>query len=223
MKVNIQIKIIAVFLEILILPWVATAGNNTIERRYVEQKDHRQQDVRWSLHHSDGYSLTYETFNEFHVTRTDDAMSTISWSMDEPYANQSIFAQRKHNTIFITGMFQGKTINKSIEVDEAPWYQATSLSLSKFVLSKKREVYFWTLHPDTLRAFKLKAVKKETEPFPLEGRQAVEAVKVELSLKGILSPLFSCYYWFSLHDGTFLGFVSNTTFSVTLSPTFERW
>jgi hypothetical protein len=46
----------------------------------------------------------------------------------------SMKAIRQKNAIFIDGEDEGKIIQKHIEIDDTPWFQATSLSLRNFIL-----------------------------------------------------------------------------------------
>lgn len=183
----------------------ADHSNSTI-RHYMENDGQTTRQITWDLKHGDGFTLTYITDEETHITCTTESLSTISWTMNAG-ARGNVKAERQDDTITIRGELDGRNIDKRIHVDNAPWYQATSLSLKEFILSDKRETFFWTLRPDTLKAYKLKAVKKGCELLAV-GRKPVdiEAVKVKLSLTGMLAPFWSSYYWFSMESGMFLRF-----------------
>ncbi len=64
--------------------------------------------------------------------------------------NTCIAAKREKVSIVILGRDKGKAIYKKISIDEAPWYQAISLSLRPFIVSEATTVEFWTVRPDNL-------------------------------------------------------------------------
>lgn len=190
---------------IIYIPLAGAEQSIKIVRYYIEKKGAETKDVLWSLSHNNTYQLTYKTVDETHITCTDDTFATLSWAMGSPTRKCSIHASRKYNTISIKGMLNGQAINKHIEIDDTPWFQATSLSLKGLINSGEKEIQFWTLRPETLKAYKLKAIKENSELF-LIGNTPIEAVKIKLCLTGFLSPFWSSHYWFSTKDGSFLGF-----------------
>jgi hypothetical protein len=96
-------------------------------------------------------------------------------------------------------------VNKTLEIDGTDWYQASSLSLRGLVASADREKEFWTIRSDTLTVHKLKAVKQGLETVEVNGAMK-EAVRIELSLTGLLAPFWKSDYWFSVPEGIFLKF-----------------
>ena len=175
-------------------------------RHYIETNGQTSRQITWDLKHGDGFTLTYITDEETHTTCTTESFKTISWTMNAGNRG-SVRAERQANTISIRGKLNGRNIDKRVHVDDAPWFQATSLSLKGFILSDKTETTFWTLRPDTLKAYKLKAVKAGEDTLTIgKHRTLVEAVKVKLSLTGMLASFFCSHYWFNTHTGMFLRF-----------------
>ncbi len=184
----------------------ATAGQPTeTVHRYVEQKGMAKANVLWRLARSNGFRLTYEKEAETHITQTDEHLATRTWSMENPEQNISVQAERKQDQIVLYGKVNGHPMGKQFQVDEAPWFQATSLSLRGLIRSQTDRVEFWTLRTDTLKAYKLKARKIGVERLTIEGK-SVEAVKVELRISGWLAPFWNSFYWFRAEDGLFLKF-----------------
>ncbi len=91
-------------------------------------------------------------------------------------------------------------MNKTLEIDDTDWYQASSLSLRGLVASADREKEFWTIRSDTLTVHKIKAVKQGLETIEVSGTMK-EAVRIELSLTGLLSHFWKSDYWFSVPEG----------------------
>lgn len=189
----------------------AAAANRPAETvlRYVEQCGKNKQQVLWRLSRSDGFKLTYEKADETHVTRTDKNYETLSWSMTNSSQGSSLRAERKGDNIVVRGELKGHSVDKRIEVDGAPWYQATTLSFTRFALSDREEISFWTLRPGTAKAYKLKATKAGRETITMAGKQ-VEAVKIRLCLNGWLAPFWKSHYWFRASDGLFLRYEGQT-------------
>jgi hypothetical protein len=174
-------------------------------RHYTEQIGSDTKKITLSIFHHNGYQMSYKKISESHMTRTDENMNTISWTMENPVLSTSIRAIRNDNSILIKGVFKGKPIHKCIEIDSFPWFQATSLSLKKLALSEQNTAEFWMLRPDTLNAYKLKAVKLGNEMVFIENK-IVEAIKIQLRLTGWLAPFWKSHYWFRVADCHFIRF-----------------
>ena len=114
-------------------------------------------------------------------------------------------AIREEDVIVVRGSRKGKAIEERFVVDQAPWFQATSLSLRKFVLSQDTRIAFWTLRPDTLKAMKLTATRVAQETIDAAGTSQA-AVKVELRADGWRSAFWKSHYWFRASDGVLLRF-----------------
>lgn len=112
---------------------------------------------------------------------------------------------RKGDSITIAGRFDQKEVAKTITIDADPWFQSTSLSMRRFVRSGLNELYFWTIRPDTLKAYKLVAKRKGVQDIQVNGSSET-AVMVELHLTDILSAFWKSAYWFRQNDGLFLKF-----------------
>lgn len=209
MKVNFQkygLNFFAVYIFLFLFASLAKANNDTnIVRYYIEKCGDTARQVRWCLTEQNGYQLTYQTADECHVTETDDSLATLSWQMTKTSKKFSMNAIRQENSIFIDGEDEGKIIQKHIEIDDAPWFQATSLSLRNFVLSEQMEIYFWILIPQVYDAYKMKATKSGIEMLEIDDRP-VETVKVQLQLTGLLGPFWRGHYWYRTRDGAFMRF-----------------
>lgn len=188
--------------------WLTPAGADPISpimRPYVEKKDGATQKVLWCLSHDDGFRLTYRKESETHVTRTDEALATFYWTMESPDIGCQLFARREQNTILLQGKYRGRAVDRQIEIDVAPWFQATSLSLKDFAISTQEKIEFWTLRPDTLKAYKLRAVKIGRETLTVDNA-SLETIKIRLCLTGWLAPFWKSHYWFDATNGLFVRF-----------------
>jgi hypothetical protein len=105
--------------------------------------------------------------------------------------------------LLLNGQFKGKPVERVIEIDSAPWYQALSLSLRALRDAEKQSLEFWTLRPDNLEVHKLRAIRKGVEMLEVEGGQ-VAALRMEVSLAGLKAMFWHCSYWLRESDGVFL-------------------
>lgn len=110
---------------------------------------------------------------------------------------------REENMIIIKGIMNGGEINKTINIDDTPWYQNFTYCLSEFANSDSDKLIFWIINPDNLKATKFLALKEEIEIIELNGEK-VEAYRVKISLTGLYSLFWSTNCWYSVEDGTFL-------------------
>jgi hypothetical protein len=139
------------------------------------------------------------------VTTTDRGYRTIRWQVTDASDGTDFVAERRGDTIVIEGRFKGESVRKTLTVDDAPWYQATSLSLRGLIASNLSELVFWTIRPDTLTPHKIKAVKKETETAASE-KNPEELQHIRLRATGMLAPFWKSDYWFTLPRGIFQRF-----------------
>jgi hypothetical protein len=172
---------------------------------YEESIGNVEKEIQWCVDKSYPVRLLYQSKEEMHITQTNASSDTVQWVMERNDEDTSIHACRRPHAIIIQGRWKGHQINKKLPVDDAPWYQATSWSLRAFVLSPQEAIRFWTVRIDTLRAYKIKAVKKRRMILNLNGVKE-KAVEVELRLGGMLSLFWKSSYWFRQSDGVFLRF-----------------
>ncbi len=179
-------------------------------RYFTEQNGGARHKVVWFLSpQTEGYQLLYLKETQVNTTLVDQNMRTLLWTMDDAQTASDLRAERKNNLITIQGNLNGRPIHKDIKIDNAPWFQATTLSLKTLVTSEQNEIEFWTLRPGTLKAYKLKATKVGCEQLNIAG-QTIQAVKVQLQLSGWLAPFWKSYYWFDAENGLFVRFNGQT-------------
>jgi hypothetical protein len=172
---------------------------------YIEQTGEAVKEVTWTLEKADTFILTYLSPFERHVTTTGLDYDTHRWHVTEKNGLSDFTAVRTGASISISGRFRGDPVNKTIPIDGTDWYQASSLSLRGFAASTDREKVFWTIRSDTLTVHKIKAVKQGLETIDVNGVMK-KAVRIKLSLTGLLSHFWKSDYWFSVPEGVFLQF-----------------
>jgi len=142
------------------------------------------------------------------VLETGPDFDILSWKLNNPNINSNFEAKRKGNKIILKGVHRGKQVLKEFKIDKNSWRQVFPHDLSTFVRSGKRKCYFWaigTSGPGDMKVAKFKAIVKAKEILELDmGSQ--EAVKVHISLTGLLAMFWQGNYWLRVSDGRYLQF-----------------
>ncbi len=136
-----------------------------------------------------------------HVLSSDYAVR--SWNVSDPKRETEYVGERKGDHLLIKGRNRGKEIDKRINIDGHPFFFHPALGLSEFVRSGEKSQEFWTLRPDNLSEYKMKAENQGTETIVVNGEQ-IETMRVKWGLTGMLSSFFSQTFWFRKSDGVFV-------------------
>lgn len=176
-------------------------------RKYLQITDQAHTQFNWRIEKQTDTTAALtvtNTRNETAYTSKNNSLLEVTqWHLKNPSAKTELSAERQKNSIVINGTFKGGPFTKTLAIDDDPWFQPMSFSLTVFVGSKADLITFWTLNPDTLNAFKMKAAKVSVETLKINEKE-IPAQKVKVSLLGIRSAFWHAYYWFSTKDGTFL-------------------
>ncbi|MCK5050579.1 MAG: hypothetical protein KAS53_02480 [Candidatus Cloacimonetes bacterium] len=105
--------------------------------------------------------------------------------------------------IILKGISGEKIIDTIIKLDESPWKQSMSYSLSEFALGDIEKIEYWIIRLDKFKGEKMQAEKAGTEVITIEGKQ-YHTIKVKISAAGLRSKFWSGHYWFRTSDGLFL-------------------
>lgn len=156
----------------------------------------------WQLEKNDGYTLTYTSGGEIHVTVTDKEYNTLSWYVVGDDGKTNFRAVRNGGSIALSGRYKGEVVDKRLEIDDRPWYQATSLSLRGFIACDDDKRIFWTIRFSALTVHKIKAIKKKV----VSSETGCQLQHIRLTLPGMLAPFWKSDYWFSLPECVFFRF-----------------
>jgi hypothetical protein len=186
-------------------PLLHAANPSEEIHRYQEVTGQSVKTVQWRLENGDGATLRCTSPREHHTTTVGPDYDTSHWQVEADDGRTDFIASRHGNTIQINGRFKGQAINKTLRIDGAPWYQATSLSLRQLATSDETHQVFWTIRYHTLKAHKVKAIKKGVESITATGGPK-DLLHIQLSLTGLLAPFWKSDYWFSLPELVFYRF-----------------
>jgi len=147
--------------------------------------------------------------NEAVVRQTflvDADLATREWTFSDPARRMELAASVRGEKIVLAGSKQGKKVDKRFDSEGAPWNQLFQIGLGPFVLSGRKGMTFrsiGTQGPGELKIGKMTVTRKEDAPISLGGRN-VDAVRLRISLSGLLSIFWHGDYWFRKADGRFL-------------------
>ena len=147
------------------------------------------------------YTYNHET--EEQINYYDQNGVTQIFTHKDSLNNIDYSAVKDGKRIILKGNSGEKNINKTIKIDDNPWKQSMSYSLSEFALGKEEKITFWIVRLDKLKGAKIQAKKIEKEDIQVNEKQ-YNAVKVKISAPGLLSNFWHGNYWFRCSDGLFL-------------------
>ena len=171
---------------------------------YLKTLGNKQLEIQWCVEKSENTRMLWKTSEEYSLIETKGPFATTRWQGANETEDTSIVALRNGDSITIQGVFKGEPIDRTTSIDAAPWFQSMSWSLRSLILCDDAQMEFWTLRPDTMKAYKLVAKKIQKEALQVGGK-TLSAIKIEVRPSGILSPFWHSYYWFRETDGVWLG------------------
>ncbi len=114
-----------------------------------------------------------------------------------------LIAIKDGRNVILKGISEEKNIDTIIKLDESPWKQSMSYSLSDFALGNIEKIEYWIIRLDKFKGEKMQAEKAGTEVITIQSTQ-YNTVKVKISASGLRSKFWSGNYWFRASDGLFL-------------------
>jgi hypothetical protein len=190
--------------------FAAAAPSGTMTREevhyYREVVGTAVRNVQWRLRKGEHLTLTYTSPIEKNVTTTDREYETLSWHVIRDNGRTDFLARRDGDTIVVHGRFKGAPLDRTLNIDEAPWYQAISLSLRGLLASGDTDRVFWIIRYDTLKVHKIKAIKSGTERLQADEGRLRTLAHIRLTLTGLLAPFWKSDYWFTTPGDVFYRF-----------------
>jgi len=128
---------------------------------------------------------------------------TQKYTYKDSTRNIDFTAIKYGKNIILKGSFEQQVINTIVKIDDVPWKQPMSYSLSEFALSDIDKTEFWIIRLDKFKAQKMQAENAGTEEITIAGEQ-YNTLKVKINATGFRSKFWSGHYWFRAYDGLFL-------------------
>jgi hypothetical protein len=133
----------------------------------------------------------------------DAAGSVLEWRRGDPAGGLFLEARRDGRQVRLLGTVGGTAVDKRLDFGTEPWYQLHELSfaVAGFAAGGVRD--FRTIDRTKLESVAFRA--KPIGPEVLAARTGpVEAVRWELSVRGIPAFLFAARFWLRAGDGRYL-------------------
>lgn len=124
---------------------------------------------------------------------------TREWMVIAP--EQNLRVKREGNTLEFSGFQQGIKIEKTVLIDDTPWFQPLAYALGQFSDSPQERIEFWHIRTDTLEPVKLAAVKIGLRLG--DARVGQMGYLVEILPTGGGAPLWQASFWFRSGDNVF--------------------
>jgi hypothetical protein len=182
-----------------------------------------------TVHYKTYYPSTGEEFNRFYgsseknlsggyqvhwVIEEDGKVTKEDYTLDEDFGTlrfrvvnvdekTDYIGERKERSVFIRGQFKGAKIERTMEIDERPFYYNPKVGLTAFVRSGEKQGMFWGFQNKELQVYPMKASNEGPDRISVNGED-VEAVKVYWTVDDFRSVFFKRTYWFRGSDGLYL-------------------
>lgn len=192
-----QQRLTALAAVLLILAVLCSAARASERYRYIEITGNSTTRFDWEI--SDGNPVTItstEADKVFRNTCLPDG-SQLKWEVSGK--TDWIKVARKGDSLHFNAFINGKQIQKTEALDEAPWFQTLSFSLSRWLPTNRETITFWMVRPDDLDIHKMKAIREGMETVEVNGDR-IRARRVTVKLAGAFSMFWSVSYWFSEKD-----------------------
>lgn len=136
-----------------------------------------------------------------HRILLDEHGGTVSWSIEEN-GNEVLFTR---NGVRITVNDPNRIDGEPelIEIDETPWFADMQEGLQKFAGTGNDEMEFWTVNPESYKAYLMAAKRAKIETISVQGVEE-RAVRIRVTVSRVPSVFFSMKFWFRESDSVFL-------------------
>jgi len=140
--------------------------------------------------------------NESEVWTVRNQVSGATTTLNVQSKTLTLVGKVEGNTLRLEGKKQAKEVKKSYSLDGKPLYAVPELSLKSFVVSGEKEVVFFSIRPDDLSGYMMKAIREAEETIDVNGK-SLQAIRVRVTLANWMSRFWSVFYWFD-REGNFL-------------------
>ena len=157
---------------------------------------------------AEGFFNHYSKANKASSAGTNPAM-IVSTSAIKVMAEKGIDikANLKNDAIVLKGVYKKKQYEKTYPTKGKSWGQFIYFFLSTFLKSNEEKTTFLMIKRDKVEFHTLTAKVEKNEEIDVSG-ETYNAIRVKVSLSGILSIFWKAYYWFDAETKEFLKFES---------------
>jgi len=133
-------------------------------------------------------------------------LSTTAWTFSDPDRRMELEARLQGKDIHLSGTVGNDRVEKKFSAAGAPWNQLFQMGLPPFALGKEKSFQFrsiGTRGPGELKIGKFTVTRRNDETITLAGNE-IKAIRLRISLSGLLSVFWHGDYWYRRDDGRFL-------------------
>ncbi|MFC1504073.1 hypothetical protein ACFL6D_01510 [Spirochaetota bacterium] len=155
----------------------------------------------------------------------DSSFFTLSWIFINKKKEISIFANRRGDIIFLSGLFNGKQVHKQYYVGREPWNQFIPLAFEKYVIWPDRKpLMFWAIGIEKPGALQIGRfyIKSITEDVITVNYEKVKTFKITITFDDWKSQFWKGHYWHRYSDGRYLRFKGKSKISTPIVTEFMR-
>jgi hypothetical protein len=174
--------------------------------RYQEISADRRSVFDWQLTPGDPLQIVVTQESQRFRTWVLADGATLRWELTDGH-DTHLTVERVGPRLVFRGVWRGSDLERQVDIDTAPWFQALSFSLRGIRHLPQRRCTFWTVRADTLEVLKMSALAAGRENAPSPGG-STEAFRVRVTLEGWRSALWHADYWFRARDGLFIRYRS---------------
>lgn len=177
------------------------AENSVLEDSYTETTSQRVLRYTRIIYDNDPVTVVINEVDKQFKNICQANGDTTEWD----YSDQkgSVRVVRNASTLIFTGGRGQESLNRKEKIDQAPWYQAASYSLSQWLRSGQKSIRYWTVHPEDFTVHKMVANRVGEEVIEVHDKP-VSAILVEVGLSGAFSLFWRVKYWFRTQDLLFV-------------------
>jgi len=146
------------------------------------------------------------TIRQTFLTASD--RSTLAWTFSDPERQMEWSAELRGAAVILSGLTRSRKIEEKFKVGDLPWNQLFQMGLEPFAVSASRGLKFCSIGtqgPGEMKMGKFTVSRQGGEKIKSGGKE-ITAVRLRVSLSGLLSIFWHGDYWYRQSDGRFLRF-----------------
>lgn len=133
-------------------------------------------------------------------------LNTLSWTFSDPERQMEWSAELRGDAVILSGLTRSRKVDKKFKVGDLPWNQLFQMGLEPFAVSASRGLKFCSIGtqgPGEMKMGKFTVSRQGGEKISSGGKE-IAAVRLRVSLSGLLSIFWHGDYWYRQSDGRFL-------------------
>lgn len=138
--------------------------------------------------------------------RTAADLSTLAWTFSDPERRMEWSAELRCGAVILSGSTGSRKVDRKFAAGDLPWNQLFQMGLGPFAISGGKSFRFRSIGtegPGEMKIGKFTVTRQGEEKIKNGGKE-IAAVRLRVSLSGLLSIFWHGDYWYRKGDGRFL-------------------